>query len=105
MSSRFITGALTAILGGFVVVVSQAFSPGVLSWVAFGNCRRGHRYSLSLPARPCPGRHPAAARCVLDNCERASSRVRLGRLRSDCHLVGVCLCCRLGRVSCSLACA
>jgi hypothetical protein len=36
MSSRFITGALTAILGGFVVVVSQAFSPGVLSWVAFG---------------------------------------------------------------------
>ena len=36
MSSKFITGALTAILGGFVVVVSQAFSPGVLSWVAFG---------------------------------------------------------------------
>ena len=36
MSSKFITGALTAILAGFVVVVSQAFSPGVLSWVAFG---------------------------------------------------------------------
>ena len=36
MSSRFITGALIAILAAFVVVVSQAFSPRVLSWVAFG---------------------------------------------------------------------
>jgi MFS family permease len=36
MSSRFITGALCAVLAGFVVVVSQVFSPVVLSWVAFG---------------------------------------------------------------------
>jgi hypothetical protein len=36
MSSKFITGALTALLAGFVVVVSQAFIPSVLSWVAFG---------------------------------------------------------------------
>lgn len=36
MSSRFITGASIAILAAFVVVVSQAFTPGVLSWVAFG---------------------------------------------------------------------
>jgi O-antigen/teichoic acid export membrane protein len=34
MSSRFITGTLCAILGGFMVVASQAFIPGVLSWVA-----------------------------------------------------------------------
>jgi hypothetical protein len=36
MSSRFMTGALSAVLAGFVVVVSQAFSPEVLSWVALG---------------------------------------------------------------------
>jgi hypothetical protein len=36
MSSKFITGALSVFLAAFVVVVSQAFSPAVLSWVAFG---------------------------------------------------------------------
>jgi hypothetical protein len=36
MSTHYLTGALTALLGGFVVVVSQAFSPSVLGWVAFG---------------------------------------------------------------------
>ena len=36
MSTRFTTGAVFAILGGFVVVVSQAFSPSVAGWVAFG---------------------------------------------------------------------
>ena len=36
MSTRFTTGAMFAILGGFVVVISQAFSPSVAGWVAFG---------------------------------------------------------------------
>lgn len=36
MSSRFITGASSSILGGFIVIVSQVFAPAVLSWVAFG---------------------------------------------------------------------
>lgn len=36
MSTHYLTGALTALLGGLVVVVSQAFSPSVLGWVAFG---------------------------------------------------------------------
>jgi hypothetical protein len=36
MSSRFITGSLSALMAGFIVVVSQVFSPAVLSWVAFG---------------------------------------------------------------------
>jgi hypothetical protein len=36
MSISFITYALCAVLGVFVVVVSQAFSPSVLGWVAFG---------------------------------------------------------------------
>jgi hypothetical protein len=36
MSTRYITGAMFAILGGFLVVVSQAFSPSVVGWVAFG---------------------------------------------------------------------
>lgn len=35
MSTRYMTGALFAILAGFLVVVSQAFSPTVLGWVAF----------------------------------------------------------------------
>ena len=35
MSTRFITGTLLAVLGGFIVVVSQAFEPNPLSWVAF----------------------------------------------------------------------
>jgi hypothetical protein len=36
MSSHYLTGALTALLGSFVVVISQAFTPSVLGWVAFG---------------------------------------------------------------------
>ncbi|MBO0693048.1 MAG: hypothetical protein J2P58_09140 [Acidimicrobiaceae bacterium] len=36
MSTRFVTGALLMILGGFVVVVSQAFTATVLGWVSFG---------------------------------------------------------------------
>jgi hypothetical protein len=36
MSTRFTTGAMFAILGGFVVVVSQAFSLSVAGRVAFG---------------------------------------------------------------------
>lgn len=36
MSTRFITGTVLALLAGFVVVVSQAFAPSTLSWVAFG---------------------------------------------------------------------
>lgn len=36
MSTRYATGAMFAILGGFLVVVSQAFSPTVAGWVAFG---------------------------------------------------------------------
>lgn len=36
MSTSYITGALFTLLGGFLVVVSQAFSSGVLGWVAFG---------------------------------------------------------------------
>jgi hypothetical protein len=35
MSTRYMTGALFAILGGFLVVVSQTFDPTVLGWVAF----------------------------------------------------------------------
>jgi hypothetical protein len=35
MSTRYITGALFALLGGFVVVVSQTLTASVLSWVAF----------------------------------------------------------------------
>ncbi len=36
MSTRYTTGAMFAILGGFLVVVSQAFSPSVVGGVAFG---------------------------------------------------------------------
>ena len=35
MSTRYMTGALFAVLGGFLVVVSQTFDPTVLGWVAF----------------------------------------------------------------------
>ncbi|HZC53805.1 MAG TPA: hypothetical protein VE441_15085 [Mycobacterium sp.] len=35
MSTRYITGALFALLGGFVVVVSQTLTTSVLRWVAF----------------------------------------------------------------------
>ena len=35
MTTRYMTGVLFAILAGFLVVVSQAFSPTVLGWVAF----------------------------------------------------------------------
>jgi len=36
MNTRYITGSLVALLGGFIVVVSQAFATAVLGWVAFG---------------------------------------------------------------------
>jgi len=36
MSSHYLTCLPIAILGGFLVVVSQAFGPPVLGWVAFG---------------------------------------------------------------------
>lgn len=36
MSTHYLTGALFVALGGFVVVVSQAFAPSLLGWVAFG---------------------------------------------------------------------
>jgi hypothetical protein len=35
MSTRYITGALFALLGGFVVVVSQTLTASILKWVAF----------------------------------------------------------------------
>ena len=35
MSTRYMTGALFAILGGFVVVISQSLTPSVLGWIAF----------------------------------------------------------------------
>ncbi len=36
MSSRYFTNIMIILMGGFIVVVSQSFSPGVLGWVAFG---------------------------------------------------------------------
>jgi hypothetical protein len=36
MSTHYITCAPIAVLAGFLVVVSQAFTPDVLGWVAFG---------------------------------------------------------------------
>ena len=36
MSTDYITSALLALLGGFVVVASQALSSAVLGWIAFG---------------------------------------------------------------------
>jgi hypothetical protein len=36
MSINYLTGALLALLGGFVVVATQAFTADVLSWLAFG---------------------------------------------------------------------
>lgn len=36
MSTRYITGTLLVILGGFVVVATQAFSPTPVGWIAFG---------------------------------------------------------------------
>lgn len=36
MSTHYITCLPVAILGAFLVVVSQAFSPDVVGWVAFG---------------------------------------------------------------------
>ena len=35
MSTRYLTGACIALLGGFVVVASQAFSPATTAWLAF----------------------------------------------------------------------
>jgi hypothetical protein len=36
MSTNYITGAPLALLGGFLVVVSQAFAPATLEWVGTG---------------------------------------------------------------------
>jgi hypothetical protein len=36
MSSRFITGMLSAMLGGFIVVATQALTVTTVGWVAFG---------------------------------------------------------------------
>jgi hypothetical protein len=36
MSTRYFTGTLLVILGGFVVVATQAFAPTTVSWIAFG---------------------------------------------------------------------
>jgi hypothetical protein len=36
MSTRYFTGTLLVILGGFVVVATQAFAPTPVSWIAFG---------------------------------------------------------------------
>src|SRR5579864_4287619 len=36
MSTNYMTSALTATMGAFLLVVSQAFRPHVLGWVAFG---------------------------------------------------------------------
>ena len=35
MSTRYLTGACIALLGGFVVVASQAFSSSTTAWLAF----------------------------------------------------------------------
>lgn len=35
MSTRYLTNAAIALLGGFVVVASQAFTPAVTAWLAF----------------------------------------------------------------------
>lgn len=35
MSSRFVTNALLALLGGFVVVASRSFAPSVVGWIGF----------------------------------------------------------------------
>lgn len=35
MSMRYLSNAAIALFGGFVVVVSQAFSPAVTAWLAF----------------------------------------------------------------------
>jgi hypothetical protein len=36
MSTRYLTGTLLVILGGFVVVATQAFAATPVSWIAFG---------------------------------------------------------------------
>jgi hypothetical protein len=36
MSSQFITGAISVVLGGFVVVATRAFHPVPVGWIAFG---------------------------------------------------------------------
>jgi hypothetical protein len=35
MSTRFMTNALIALMGGFVVVISLAFKPAATAWLAF----------------------------------------------------------------------
>ena len=36
MSNRFISNMLLALAGGLVLVVTQAFAPPVVAWIAFG---------------------------------------------------------------------
>jgi hypothetical protein len=36
MSSRYLTNAIIAVLGGSLVVFSQSFGPGVIRWTGFG---------------------------------------------------------------------
>jgi len=36
MSTRFISNLLLALAGGLVLVVTQAFAPPVVAWIAFG---------------------------------------------------------------------
>jgi hypothetical protein len=36
MSSRYITGAMSSLLGAFVVVATQAFAASAVSWIAAG---------------------------------------------------------------------
>lgn len=36
MSTRFVSNVLLALAGGFVLVVTQAFAPPVVGWIAFG---------------------------------------------------------------------
>ncbi|HEX6393890.1 MAG TPA: hypothetical protein VFZ97_10625 [Acidimicrobiales bacterium] len=36
MSSQYITGVISVILGGFVVVATRAFHPVPVGWIAFG---------------------------------------------------------------------
>ena len=36
MSSQFITGAISVVLSGFVVVATRAFHPVPVGWIAFG---------------------------------------------------------------------
>ena len=104
MSTRFITGTLLAVLGGFIVVVSQAFAPNPLSWVAFaigvaiaGICLLAQLDRSRGSARARPRRRRRRGRratdrllsgCVGDRCHMAVFRLcpwhRGARLRRPC---------------------